>query len=142
MTNLLNIIDLEATCWEGDVPPGQVNEIIEIGVCVLNTGTLERTEKRSILVRPERSKVSEFCTRLTSLTPEMVAGGLSFAEACEVLRRDFHAEAARGPVGATMIASRCSSSADRAAFPTPSVHGTPTPRRSTLRRTALRDAPA
>lgn len=91
-THLLNVIDLEATCWEGEPPPGQVNEIIEIGVCVLNTATQERTEKRSILVRPERSQVGAFCTELTSLTPEMVAGGLSFREACELLRRDFQAD--------------------------------------------------
>ncbi|NEE10677.1 DNA polymerase III, partial [Streptomyces sp. SID7499] len=28
---LLNVVDVEATCWEGQPPPGQVSEIIEIG---------------------------------------------------------------------------------------------------------------
>ncbi|WP_216327476.1 3'-5' exonuclease [Deinococcus aestuarii] len=86
---LLNVIDVEATCWEGEPPPGQHNEIIEIGVCVLDLGTLERVEKRSLLVRPEHSEVSGFCIQLTGLTPEEVASGLPFWEACEVLRRDF-----------------------------------------------------
>lgn len=92
MNQLLNIIDLEATCWEGEPPPGQVNEVIEIGVCVLDLGSLERLEKRAILVRPQRSEVSAFCTQLTGLTPQEVAQGITFSEACEALRRDFQAD--------------------------------------------------
>jgi inhibitor of KinA sporulation pathway (predicted exonuclease) len=76
------VIDLEATCWRGPPPPGQVKEIIEIGVCVLETATLSRRGKASLLCRPSRSQVSPFCTELTTLTPEMVAGGVPFAEAC------------------------------------------------------------
>lgn len=76
------VVDVEATCWEGGPPPGQVQEIIEIGVCRLDAATLERRGKESLLVRPARSEVSPFCTALTTLTPEQVAGGLGFAEAC------------------------------------------------------------
>lgn len=89
---LLNIIDIEATCWDGPPPSGQPNEIIEIGVCVLDMQSLERVERRSVLVRPERSEVSAFCTELTGLTPAEVAGGVSFREACEELRRTFHTD--------------------------------------------------
>ena len=35
MTNKIIIIDLEATCWEGIPPKGEVSEIIEIGICCL-----------------------------------------------------------------------------------------------------------
>ena len=35
MTNKIIIIDLEATCWEGIPPKGEVSEIIEIGICLL-----------------------------------------------------------------------------------------------------------
>lgn len=31
-TDKIIIIDLEATCWNGAVPVGQVNEIFEIGI--------------------------------------------------------------------------------------------------------------
>lgn len=89
---LLNIIDLEATCWAGDPPPGQHSEIIEIGVCVLDLQTLERTQKRGIVVRPKHSEVSAFCTELTGWTAADLSTGLSFREACEVLRRDYHAD--------------------------------------------------
>ncbi|MRH87447.1 DNA polymerase III [Nocardia sp. SYP-A9097] len=91
-TRYLNVVDVEATCWQGPNPPGQPMEIIEIGLCVLDTQTRERVAKHSILVRPERSTVSEFCTQLTTLTPEMVATEISFAEACELLRTEFHAD--------------------------------------------------
>ena len=79
------VVDIESTCWEGPPPTGQESEIIEIGACLLNPVTGERTEKESLLVRPRISSVSDFCTRLTSLTPDQVAGGLSFQEACSVL---------------------------------------------------------
>ncbi|NNH75139.1 exonuclease domain-containing protein [Nocardia uniformis] len=91
--HLLNVVDVEATCWEGPNPPGQPSEIIEIGLCVLDLRSLERVDKHNILVRPDRSTVSEFCTRLTTLTPEQVAGGIGFAEACALLRERFHADA-------------------------------------------------
>jgi inhibitor of KinA sporulation pathway (predicted exonuclease) len=83
------VVDVEATCWDGDPPPGETSEIIEVGVCELDVASGERLTKRSILVRPERSSVSAFCTSLTTLTPEQVAGGVSYAEACRLLRKDF-----------------------------------------------------
>lgn len=83
------VIDIEATCWEGSPPPGEKNEIIEIGICTLDVATGERLEKRSILVKPKRSKVSKFCTQLTTLTQEQVDQGISFAEACSILKEEY-----------------------------------------------------
>jgi inhibitor of KinA sporulation pathway (predicted exonuclease) len=87
------VIDLEATCWEGfDAPEGQVNEIIEIGVCLIEPRKfpIQVTDKRSILVKPTESIVSPFCTELTSLTQEMVdTQGISFDEACSILENDY-----------------------------------------------------
>ena len=84
------VVDIEATCWEPNLPPpGQQGEIIEIGVCLLDVGSGALSGKRSILVRPERSTVSAFCTQLTTLTQEQVDGGVSFAEACAILERGY-----------------------------------------------------
>jgi inhibitor of KinA sporulation pathway (predicted exonuclease) len=83
------VIDLEATCWAGDPPPGQDHEIIEIGLCLLDVATCQRTENRSILVRPEHSTVSKYCTSLTTLTQEQVAAGMSLREACRILEKDY-----------------------------------------------------
>jgi inhibitor of KinA sporulation pathway (predicted exonuclease) len=85
MGELLNVIDVEATCWDGQPPAGQVNEIIEIGVCVVDLDARERVSRDRIMVRPARSAVSAFCTGLTGITPAEVAAGVSFAEACELL---------------------------------------------------------
>ncbi|MHB9848378.1 exonuclease domain-containing protein [Streptomyces krungchingensis] len=82
---LLNVIDVEATCWEGQPPPGAVSEIIEIGLTVVDLGTGERVEKHRLLVAPARSAVSPFCTELTGLTQEEVAAGVGFTEACRIL---------------------------------------------------------
>jgi inhibitor of KinA sporulation pathway (predicted exonuclease) len=85
----LLVVDVEATCWEGDPPPGETSEIIEVGVCELDVATGERLGKHSILVRPERSSVSAFCTSLTTLTAGQVATGVTYVEACALLRKEF-----------------------------------------------------
>ena len=79
---LVNVVDVEATCWRGSPPPGQVSEIIEIGLTVVDLVARERVAKHRILVRPAASEVSEFCTELTGLTQSEVDGGVSFADAC------------------------------------------------------------
>lgn len=69
--NKIICIDLESTCYENDVwPEGEKQDIIEIGVAVLHTDNWKITDNRGILIRPTRSKVSEFCTKLTTLTYE------------------------------------------------------------------------
>ncbi|MFF3390913.1 exonuclease domain-containing protein [Streptomyces sp. NPDC002669] len=98
---LLNVIDIEATCWDGQPPPGAVSEIIEIGLTVVDLraagaasparpGSRKpvlpgRIARHRILVRPARSTVSAFCTELTGLTRAEVDTGVSFAEACRLL---------------------------------------------------------
>lgn len=87
------VIDIEATCWEGGPPPrGQAADVIEIGVCPVEVSTLTRLEKRSILVRPERSTVSEFCTNLTTLTQAQVDAGVRFAEAGKLLETEYRSQ--------------------------------------------------
>ena len=45
------IVDVEATCWDGPVPEGQESEIIEIGLCLMETAAGKRHSKRNILIR-------------------------------------------------------------------------------------------
>ncbi|MFD6160733.1 exonuclease domain-containing protein [Nocardia sp. NPDC060256] len=90
-TGLLNVVDVEATCWDGKTPPGAVSEIIEIGLTVVDLASGERRGKHRILVRPARSTVSEFCTELTGLTQDEVDTGISFAEACRLLATEHEA---------------------------------------------------
>lgn len=83
------VVDVESTCWETIPPTGETNEIIEIGVCLLDVKTLKKDKKTSILVRPTHSKVSEFCTKLTTLTQSDVDSGTTFSLACARLAREF-----------------------------------------------------
>lgn len=83
------IVDVESTCWQGNPPEGQTSDIIEIGVCLLNVRSGERSKKAGLLVRPQRSTVSDFCTELTTLTQAQVERGLCFADACQKLRREY-----------------------------------------------------
>jgi len=86
------VIDIEATCWEGKIPKQQQNEIIEIGICVLDTRlAYKRISSDSILVKPN-SEVSEFCTRLTTLTQADVDKGVSLKEACAILQTKYHSK--------------------------------------------------
>ncbi|MFD4430477.1 DNA polymerase III, partial [Nocardia sp. NPDC058497] len=61
-SGLLNVVDVEATCWAGAAPAGQSSEIIEIGLTVVDLAARTRVSRHGILVRPARSAVSEFCT--------------------------------------------------------------------------------
>ncbi|MEU6313328.1 3'-5' exonuclease [Streptomyces sp. NPDC047014] len=90
-STLLNVIDVEATCWDGQPPPGSVNEIIEIGLTVVDLSAGHRVSRHRILVRPARSRVSEFCTELTGLTQAEVERGVPFAEACRILVDEYGA---------------------------------------------------
>lgn len=88
--NQILVLDVEATCWSGEPPPGQKKEIIEVGLCLLDTKTLKLSGKRSILVRPN-SEVSPFCTSLTTLTQADVDTGIPFRSACKILEKEYNA---------------------------------------------------
>ncbi len=85
----LLIIDVESTCWKDQAPKNEQSEIIEIGICMIDLPIKERMEKRSILVKPKQSKVSPFCTQLTTLRQEDVDHGIDFQEACAVLKKEY-----------------------------------------------------
>ena len=82
------VVDLETTCWEKR-ERNQIMEVIEMGVCLLDIGSSEITDRQSILIRPVYSVVSGFCTDLTTLTQEVVDTGIGFREACLKLEDEY-----------------------------------------------------
>ena len=86
------VIDVESTCWDGPPPKGQISEIIEIGICPVDVTTLQRLEKRSILVKPEKSEISEYCTALTTLTPDMFTNAGTFRDAADILKKEYYSK--------------------------------------------------
>ena len=84
------VIDVEATCWNTAPPAGMTNDIIEFGICLLDVRSGEISDNRGILVIPERSEISDFCTELTTITPEMIRNeGISFKEACSIIKKEY-----------------------------------------------------
>lgn len=119
------VVDVEATCWRGPPPPGQCNQIIEIGATLLDTRTWECSNKRSILVKPSRSKVSQFCTELTGITQEMLEeSGLPLRKACETLVAEFNSHkrvwASYGDYDKSIFSKNCSQ--DKASYPFSKQH--------------------
>jgi inhibitor of KinA sporulation pathway (predicted exonuclease) len=86
------VIDVESTCWEDKPPAGQESEIIEIGICTIDVASGKRLEKESILVKPEKSQVSQFCTQLTTLTQAQFDRGISLKEACIILKNKYQTQ--------------------------------------------------
>ncbi|MBI5966606.1 MAG: exonuclease domain-containing protein [Deltaproteobacteria bacterium] len=82
------VVDLETTC-EDETGKRLPREVIEVGVCFLDIQAGDITERQSILVRPVFSKVSDFCTKLTTLTQKQVESGIPFAEACALLEERY-----------------------------------------------------
>jgi inhibitor of KinA sporulation pathway (predicted exonuclease) len=91
-SQLVNVIDLECTCWRQGEPAGE-QEVIEIGVTVLDVRTRSLVSTESILVVPTTSEISPFCTELTTLTTEMVrAEGIAFRDALAKLKKTYDAK--------------------------------------------------
>ncbi len=89
------VVDIEATCWE-NLPPNKFpqnrNEIIEIGLTVVDVKTKKLGESRSIMVIPPTTEISEFCTKLTTITAEQIKKeGISFADAIAILTKEYKA---------------------------------------------------
>ena len=111
-TEKILVIDLEATCWNTPLEKSKnTSEIIEIGIALLNLKTNEIEKNEGLIIRPIHSRVSAFCTKLTSLTQKDVDSGMSFAEACEILRTEYSSEtmpwASYGAYDFKMIAKQC-----------------------------------
>ncbi|MCC6556143.1 MAG: exonuclease domain-containing protein [Polyangiaceae bacterium] len=81
------VVDLEATCWEDGAIPRDQMEIIEIGAVLVDAGTLEPVRDLGAFVRPIRHRqLSDFCTRLTTITQAQVDAAPLFPVALRAVR--------------------------------------------------------
>jgi inhibitor of KinA sporulation pathway (predicted exonuclease) len=82
------VIDLEATCDEEGRIPEKIMEIIEIGAVLVDAATLEPVGELQTFVRPViRPKLTEFCTKLTTIEQADVDAAPTFPEAIERLAK-------------------------------------------------------
>ncbi len=88
------VIDVESTCWEppDTQPKNEISEIIEVGIAVVNIHDLQIVANDELIIRPQRSKVSGFCTKLTTLTQEYVDQGTTFQSAMAILRKNYKSD--------------------------------------------------
>lgn len=91
LSPLVNVIDVETTCWEpaSSKPEGMIQEIIEIGIAVVDTEDLKIMENHSIYVDPQKSTISAFCQALTRLSRYDVMGHPLFQHAVVELQDSF-----------------------------------------------------
>ncbi len=84
--DMILVVDIEASCWsDREVPQGQQTEIIEIGICCLDVRR-GRISRDSLLCKPRRSKISNFCTQLTGHTQEDFDHVPEFPAQCGILK--------------------------------------------------------
>jgi len=81
--HIANVLDLELSCYPGGIfPPGEQQEIIEIGLTTVDLASMKILKVRSIPIIPTMSSISPFCTELTGWTEEALKRrGCTFPEA-------------------------------------------------------------
>jgi inhibitor of KinA sporulation pathway (predicted exonuclease) len=81
----LLVVDVECTCGPGVTE--DIRDIIEFGSLVLELNVPPALEHASSMyVRPERSAVNSFCTRLTGITPERLTNEPNFVRCAPCIR--------------------------------------------------------
>ena len=82
------IADLECTCCDDDSFPRNEREIIEIGAVMVDSNTLQKVDEWNSFIKPVRHPIlTEFCTKLTSITQADVDGAPLFQEALKVFQK-------------------------------------------------------
>ncbi len=83
------IVDVEATCWKEKRPNGQISEVIQVGIVVFDSVSKSISSKVSYNIRPQYSKLSEFCTELTGITAGELEGAKNFSQVCDMIKERF-----------------------------------------------------
>lgn len=83
------VCDVEMTCYPDDkFPEGEKREIIQIGYAFLNPITLQISQPMDIIVRPQRSRISDYCTELTGLDWNTVRRGIPYQDAVKFFMKN------------------------------------------------------
>lgn len=65
---------MEATCWEDKQYQEEQSELLEFGLVEIDLESYFITKQFSKLIIPRRTNISAYCTKLTGITQELVAG--------------------------------------------------------------------
>ena len=86
------VFDLEATCWEGRENAYKSREIISLGACILDVKNLEIVDKFHMICKPEKTEVTDYCTRITGITKEQAENGEDFGDMCKMVMKDLNSK--------------------------------------------------
>ena len=79
--------DLEMCCWENSK---RVGEIIEIGLSLVDVENKEVVKTAQYYVKPEKDDISEYCTNITGITPQIIKKqGRPLNEALKTMIKNF-----------------------------------------------------
>ncbi|KAI9312821.1 ribonuclease H-like domain-containing protein [Dichotomocladium elegans] len=87
----LIVLHLEATCDENLTNPAAIQvtkenaEVIELTFVVIDTTTMQLVHEQRILVRPERTPLTPFCTQITGITWSQLSEAGTFKDAIKDL---------------------------------------------------------
>jgi inhibitor of KinA sporulation pathway (predicted exonuclease) len=87
------VFDIASTCWASAEEmtarnPKQTHEILEIAITPITLKDLSIGETTSHIIKPRQEfAVSELCTRITGITPEMAADGVDIKEAFKAIKK-------------------------------------------------------
>ena len=93
----LLVSDIEATCWDVndfDTPEehrifqNKNREIIEFGAVKVDLLSRSIVDQFTYFIKPQKSKISSFCTGLTSITQEDVDNGITLQQLSKKLRKE------------------------------------------------------
>ncbi|WP_119299754.1 3'-5' exonuclease [Dongia deserti] len=87
--NRMLFVDVELTCWDGNVPAGEVSELIAFGIVDLKTDELKIRREKLFFVQPQVSTISPFCTSLTGITPKEAETAPPLPEVVRTIRKTF-----------------------------------------------------
>src|SRR6478609_6691087 len=85
--NYYLIVDVEATCSSNGAVPRHEMEIIEIGAVMQCSRTFAIESEFQAFIRPVRNPIlTDFCTKLTGITQQVVDAAPSFGESLEAMK--------------------------------------------------------
>ena len=100
---IINVIDIEATCWKpGDKPKDEEMDIIEVGICEVRRVSPNDIEAckfdiwtpgtaSTIIVTPTTSKISDYSLSISGITQEEInESGISFVESVYRLKETYY----------------------------------------------------
>lgn len=86
-------------------------EIIEVGLCKFDTLSCKKSDSISLFVQPIKTKINDYCTKVTGITEDDVRHAITFFELCEFMRKYYGTEdkpwASYGNLAETVFKRQC-----------------------------------